>query len=220
MATTASRQETGAHILDAAEELFAERGYSAVSLRQIARHAGVVVSNVAYHHGDKIGVLTAIGDRHFAPMNARRLELLGEARRVPARKDRLRAIVRAYLLPAFYSSPQPGSDSARFSRVHAMLSAEGDSAAQRVFANAFDDTIEKFVDAFADCLPEAKRSDIVWRTHFLLGAMFFTLINPDRVSRLSSREIDMRNEEAALTGLVSAGYDSLLALSPIDVEER
>ena len=111
---------------DVAEALFSERGFSSVSLREIARQAGVVVSNVTYHHGGKIGILAAIYERHTRPMNARRLELMGEALRIADRSDRLTAILRAYLLPAFSSSSDLSGGGTRFTRMRAILSAEGD----------------------------------------------------------------------------------------------
>lgn len=40
-------------LLDAAEALFAERGYAAVSVRDIADHAGANIAAVSYHFGSK-----------------------------------------------------------------------------------------------------------------------------------------------------------------------
>ena len=76
-------------VLEAAESLFAERGFGAVALREIAREAKVNVGSVTYHFGDKLGLLEAIYDRHTKPMNARRLELIGEAKRIGDPDQRL-----------------------------------------------------------------------------------------------------------------------------------
>ncbi|MFD1794975.1 TetR/AcrR family transcriptional regulator [Paracoccus aurantiacus] len=214
MRNAALKADTSLQILDVAEALFSERGFSAVSLREIARQAGVVVSNVTYHHGDKIGILAAIYDRHTRPMNARRIELLGEARRIPDRADRLTAILRAYLLPAFTSSSDLMGGGTRFTRMRALLSAEGDPEAQRIIAQAFDQTTSQFIDAISECLPGASRGDIVWRAHFLLGALYYTLINPERIGRLSKGQITADDNETAIGQLVSATHASLIALSP------
>src|SRR5215218_8043767 len=51
------RQETRARIVDAAEELFAERGFDAVSVMEIARHARVVEKTVFNHFPVKEGLV-------------------------------------------------------------------------------------------------------------------------------------------------------------------
>jgi AcrR family transcriptional regulator len=51
------RQETRARIVDAAAELFAERGFDAVSVMEIARHAGVVEKTVFNHFPVKEGLV-------------------------------------------------------------------------------------------------------------------------------------------------------------------
>ena len=215
MAKAAQKIDTGEAVLGTAETLFAERGYAAVSLREIARTAGVAVSSISYHYGDKTGLLAAIYERHTRPMNARRLELLGEARRISARPDRLRAILRAYLLPAFsFSSDTAPGGGAQFTRLRAVLSAEGDPATRRIIAEAFDTTTRTFIDAILECLPGAAREDVVWRSQFLLGALYYTLVNPERIDRLSDGALKGADHEAAVDALVEAHLASLLALGP------
>ncbi len=93
-------------ILCAAEELFSTNGFNAVSIRDIARAAGANPGSVTYHFKTKDGLLLEIYRRHCGPMNRRRSELLAAARSVRDLQDRLQAIVRAYVVPAFSS----GSD--------------------------------------------------------------------------------------------------------------
>lgn len=49
-------RETRARLLKAAERLFAERGFSNVTVREICRHARANVAAVNYHFGDKMGL--------------------------------------------------------------------------------------------------------------------------------------------------------------------
>ena len=182
--------DASASILDAAERLFSERGYAAVSLREIARTASVNIGSVTYHFQDKLGLLKAIYALHTRPINARRLELLGEARRIADRDQRLIAILRAYLLPAFSSSGDLAGGGARFTRMRALLSAEGDPNAKHIIAESFDETTRALIDAIAECLPGASREEIVWQCHFLLGSLYYTLINPERIDRLSDGKAD------------------------------
>ncbi len=47
-------------ILDAAYDCIAREGYAQVSLRQIAKKAGVAVSQISYHYKNKEGLLLAV----------------------------------------------------------------------------------------------------------------------------------------------------------------
>lgn len=69
--------DTRDKLLSAAEQLFAERGVDAVSLREITRAAGARnVIAVQYHFEDRAGVLTAILAKHLPDIDARRHALL------------------------------------------------------------------------------------------------------------------------------------------------
>jgi AcrR family transcriptional regulator len=208
-----STQDTSLAVLEAAEALFAERGFGAVALREIARAAKVNVGSVTYHFGDKLGILAAIYERHTAPMNARRLELLGEARRIADDDQRLVAVLRAYLIPAFLSSDDLAGGGARFTRMRAVLSAEGNAQARAIIAKAFDKTSRAFIEAIHGCLPGAAREDVVWRSQFLLGSLYYTLINPERITRLSDGATNGDDHAHAIDQIVTASYASFRALT-------
>src|ERR1700712_3029192 len=198
-------------ILCAAEELFATNGFNAVSIRDIARAAGANPGSVTYHFRTKDGLLLEIYNRHCAPMNRRRSELLAAARRVRDLQDRLEAIVRAYVLPAFSSGSDLAGGGARFTRLRAVMSAEGNEVVRRIIAQTFDDTSHAFVDAVHESLPHIPRNEIVWRNHFLLGALYYTLVTPERVSRLSRGGADGADAGNAIEQLVRATVASLQA---------
>lgn len=78
--TDPRRQATQAALIEVAESLFAQSGIDGVSLRQIGAAAGS--SNpgvVAYHFGDKAGLLDAIFHYRLPDIDRRRGELLDEA---------------------------------------------------------------------------------------------------------------------------------------------
>lgn len=214
MARPGPKADARANVLEAAERLFSERGFAAVSLREIARAATVNVGSVTYHFRDKLGLLQAIYELHTRPINARRQELLGEALHIHDPGQRLKAILRAYLVPAFSSSDDLAGGGARFTRMRALLSAEGDPDARRIIAEAFDDTTRRFIDAIADCLPGAARAEVVWQSHFLLGSLYYTLINPERIGRLSDGAADGTDRDTAIRLIVQATRAGLLALVP------
>jgi AcrR family transcriptional regulator len=206
-------------ILAAAEELFSTNGFTAVSVRDIAQAAGANPGSVTYHFKTKDGLLLEIYRRHCAPMNHRRAELLAAAKRVRDLQDRLEAIVRAYVLPAFSSGHDLAGGGARFTRLRAVMSAEGNEVARKIIAQTFDDTSHAFIDAIHDSLPHIPRTEIVWRSHFLLGALYYSLVTPERVSRLARGEADGSDSASAIEQLVRATVASLQAPA-VEVSEK
>src|SRR3546814_16365608 len=85
-------------------------------------------------------------------MNRRRLELLGEARRIQNPDERLMAILRAYVLPAYSPSSDHDGGGAEFTRMRAVLSAEGNEDARSIIADAFDTTSRALLEAIAGCV--------------------------------------------------------------------
>jgi Transcriptional regulator len=196
-----------------AAALFSRSGYNAVSLRDVAKASGVNVGSLTYHFGSKANLLREIYTRHTLPMNARRLELLGEARRISDPDERLMAILRAYVVPAFVSSSDGDGGGAEFTRMRAVLSAEGNPDAKAIIADAFDQTSRTFIEALAECVPEAPTESLVWRSQFLLGGLYYALINPERITRLSNGTVDGNNRDEAVKQLVEATYASFKSLS-------
>src|SRR6516165_10135107 len=209
--TAARKPNLREAILCAAEELFSTNGFNAVSVRDIAQAAGANPGSVTYHFKTKDGLLLEIYRRHCGPMNLRRSELLAAAKRVRDLQDRLEAIVRAYVLPAFSSGSDLAGGGARFTRLRAVMSAEGNEVARRIIAQTFDDTSHAFIDAVHESLPQIPRTEIVWRCHFLLGALYYSLVTPERVSRLSRGAADGSDAASAIEQLVRATVASLQA---------
>lgn len=61
-----AQSETVERILDAAEQLFAERGFAETSLRLITSKAGVNLAAVNYHFGSKKALIQAVFSRFLA----------------------------------------------------------------------------------------------------------------------------------------------------------
>lgn len=67
-------QETRRRLLESAGELLSRRDAAAVSLREISRRAGVALNAIAYHFGDKEGLIAAVWDYALRRWDDRRLE--------------------------------------------------------------------------------------------------------------------------------------------------
>src|SRR5512135_1496279 len=68
--------QTKTRLLDAAEQLLAERGFAACSLRAVTATAGVNLGAVNYHFRSKEALIQAVFARRLAPLNRERLAAL------------------------------------------------------------------------------------------------------------------------------------------------
>src|SRR3979411_1779711 len=90
---------TRERILRTAERLFAERGFSGVSVRELAAAAQVNIASIGYHFNNKEGLLSEVYRRHCEPMIEERLRLHPPSPPLHG-KARVAAIIEAFIRPA------------------------------------------------------------------------------------------------------------------------
>lgn len=61
-------KDTRTRLIAAATPLFADKGFAAVSIRELAREAGVNVAAISYHFGGKEALYQAVLDEQFEPL--------------------------------------------------------------------------------------------------------------------------------------------------------
>lgn len=200
--------DTKTRLLRMAERLFAEQGFDGVSLRQLTAAAGVNLAAVNYHFGSKEGLLAAIFESRCLPMNDERLRLLEACAEKTGKAPVLEQIVAAFIAPALESTSSLAGG-ATFTRLRAMLAVEHNELARTLIAKYFDTTSTRFVTALARALPELSHAEVYWRFHFLLGALYYTMINPNRIDHLSNGLCDAGDVDAVMAQMVpflSAGF--------------
>lgn len=78
-------KDTRDKLIDAGEKLFAERGLSGVSIRELAKTAGANSALISYHFGGKEGLYSAILEKQFFPIS-RLLDAVGLLKASPSEK--------------------------------------------------------------------------------------------------------------------------------------
>ena len=201
MIVTEEAGDTKSRILRIAERLFAEQGFAGVSLRQLTTAAGVNLAAVNYHFGSKEGLLTAIFENRCNPMNDERLHRLEACAETEGGPPLLEQIVAAFIAPAL-ASTNNAAGGAVFTRLRATLAAEQNELARRLVAKYFDATSIRFVAALARALPHLSHAEVFWRFNFLLGTLYYTMVNPARVEHLSNGLCDATDVDAVLAQMV------------------
>ncbi len=207
-AHAAARGERRQAILLAAERLFAEQGYHAVTIRRIAGQAGVPLALVGYYFGPKHELFHAIFEawRHTID---ERLALLRQARQPADDADALRRVVAAFVEPVLHMRASAEGES--YALLVARELAYRTPEAERVLTEFFDPMAHAFIDELHRVCPGSTRSQAAWAYQFALGALIHH-ISDHRVQRLS-RGRNAPNDGRAgtlLIDFVTAGIAAVL----------
>jgi AcrR family transcriptional regulator len=164
--------DTKRRILDTAEQLFAENGYSATSLRTIIGTAGVNLAAVHYHFRSKQELLKAVMARRIGPINRERIEELEAAERAAGPEGpELEQVLEAFLMPVFRASRDPNLGGNVFLRLFGMLYGESGDEVREFFVEQMGPVALRFIPAFSRTLPHLTRKELYWRIYFCVGVM-------------------------------------------------
>lgn len=196
-------------ILLAAEKLFAQHGYRAVSIRQIAEEAGVPLALVGYYYGQKHELFQAIFD-HWRGTIDERLALLTAARAGEPGRQMLQRVVEAFVLPVLRL--RASSEGIYYALLVARELFYRTPEAAQVLQDHFDPMAHAFIDALHAACPGSSRGAAAWAYQFSVGALLHH-ISDDRVERLSQSENAVADSAAAphLVNYIRAGITAVLA---------
>lgn len=179
---------TRKRVFDAAERVFADRGFDGATIRDIAAEAGEPVGTI-HHHGGGKEVL-------FHRTVARRAEPLSQARRAALETlKRDGTVTTETLLAAFF---RPIFDLSRdYARLVAFVSA--DERWRSISAACFDPTAELFLTELLALRPMAHRAEVAEAFVFSVSAMLALLTSQGRIAALGG---EMRAADAQIDHLI------------------
>jgi AcrR family transcriptional regulator len=159
-------------ILDAAEELFAERGILATSLRVLTKAAGVNLAAVHYHFGSKQALLDAVLERRAKAVNLERLASLARMEALAeGRQLHVAEILSAFVLPGARSLEALPDRGALLGRLRARVEAQPPEVVQALFRKHFGDVCARFLEALQQALPELDAELVSDRFRLTLGTL-------------------------------------------------
>ena len=207
-----SKRTTKDKLMDAAEKLFARRGFHGTSLRDITGAAGVDLALVNYHFGSKKQLLAAVLERRGAVLNEERLQRLAEVRRSAApRAPTTESVIAAFFDPILERLAHAGPGWHSYFALVAYVN-NSPEWGRRLMGKTFDGTVRQFIQAVIDSLPAAAPEDIFWGYNFLTGALTLSLAETGRLDALSDglcRSKDVAALKARLGPYVCAGLRAL-----------
>jgi len=199
--------QTRERILLAAEQLFAQHGFSGVSLRSIMAEAGANTASAHYYFRSKEGVLQAIFQKHAAAMNAERNTLLDAWERKPGTGiAAVQRLVEAFVGPAIRLRETPGGQA--FDKISALCSVDPNPGVREIVFQTFDAVGKRFSGLLRAACPHLGDAEYYWRLHCLFGSMMYVRAHNGRVDHLVQPGAAPQTPEFVLdqvVGFVAAG---------------
>jgi len=186
-----AQSDTVERILDAAEALFAERGFAETSLRTITSTAGVNLAAVNYHFGSKKELIQAVFARFLKPLCRELDDTLNE---LLAASDRPKT---GLLLKALFDTATlQGRDSVdgervqRFMRLLGLAYTQSQGHLRRYIVANYGDHYQRFTRLLQLSAPALDPLSFYWRLYFMLGATVFTLSSFDSIAAILKEDFD------------------------------
>lgn len=203
--------DTKARILEVAERLFMEHGFSATSLRMITGDAKVNLASVNYHFGSKEALIEAVFTRRLSPLNRERIKHMEELEASAAGKPlSVEDIVDAFVMSALKLGDDQSDHGVVFLRLLGRTFSDPSSSFGSLLAKQYADVVVRYKRALIKALPHLSEEDIVWRMHFMFGTMAYTNADMDAINLIASCKLANPQDQAAvlkrLASFLVAGF--------------
>ncbi|MFM4929592.1 TetR/AcrR family transcriptional regulator [Aeromonas dhakensis] len=192
-----SKIDTKNRILDAAEVLFAERGFADTSLRLITSEADVNLASVNYHFGSKKELIQAVLDRYlslFMPELDAHLHTLMAQEQLT-----LLQVFESFVDPLMKLVAVRTNGPAIFMQLLGRGYIDSQGHLRRFITAHYGPILQRITQAISKANPELSPADLFWRLHFTLGTVVFTMASADALRDIAQADF---GQQLDVEGLV------------------
>lgn len=203
-------EQTREGILDAAEQLFADRGYDGASIRDVAAAAGLQIHSISYHFGPKEQLFDAVVARRAEIMTGLRGEALEAARQQAGTAAiPIKQLVRDYASPFIQSASHGDVGWRNYAALMGRLA--NSPLGTEIIAHHYDDMAREYITELQKALAGADPEDVVEGFSAMVAAMLGICAATGRPERLAGRSAQRPPEESfeALVRFHTAGFLAL-----------
>jgi AcrR family transcriptional regulator len=181
------QSESKRRLLDAAEQLFADKGFEVVSVRDITQQAKANVAAVNYHFGSREGLIALVVTRYITPVNQERLiRLEALERKWSGKAVPLEEVIDAFVRPLVGIVQKSELSERLFCKLMGRIFSLQGSGFPEAVEEQMRHLSDRFTRALAKSLPAVSQEELMWRTHFVIGAMIHMLMNQDMLHRVTN----------------------------------
>jgi AcrR family transcriptional regulator len=221
-----AQSDTVDRILDAAEELFADRGFAETSLRMITSRAQVNLAAVNYHFGSKKSLIQAVFARFLTPFSAAADVAFNDLeKRCAGKAPTLDQTLQALTESAVRTPQRSERGIAIFMRLLGLAYTQSQGHLRKFLEQEYSEPFSRFMGLLKKATPELSAVDRYWRIQFMLGATAFTMSSNEALRDILVNkmgvETSVQEIAARLVPFLAAGMqakDPMLAAIPCDQE--
>ncbi|GLP97960.1 TetR/AcrR family transcriptional regulator [Paraferrimonas sedimenticola] len=184
-----ARADTKHKILDAAERLFAERGFAETSLRAITSKADVNLASVNYHYGSKKELIRAVVARYldiFIPKLIESLETLHQQHERPT----LQQVFFGLVDPLLALDEHRHNGTSTFLQLLSRGFIENQGHLRWFITSHYGHGLDAFTKSVAIAEPTISKEEMFWRLHFTLGTVVFTMASSEALISIAENDFD------------------------------
>lgn len=204
---TVARIDTRIALQDAAEQLFAEHGFDAVSVRAVASKAGVDPALLHYYFGTKRELFDAVVMRRLQVLRDERLKALDDYAREAGDELTVEGCFAAYLGPVLWWSIHGGQGWKHYFALLAQLN-NTPLTGEAPVGDYIDPIVPRLIELLKRAMPQARDEDLYWSYQFLTGALTLALSETGRIDIISGglcRSSDIEAVSKRLATYAAAG---------------
>lgn len=217
-----AQSETVERILDAAELLFAEKGFAETSLRLITSKAGVNLAAVNYHFGSKKSLIQAVFSRFLSPYCAS-LERELDVRQASGGKPTLEELLEMLVDQALAAKPRSGDDLSIFMRLLGLAFSQSQGHLRRYLEEMYGRVFRRYMHLVHEAAPNLPPIELFWRVHFMLGAAAFSMSGIKALRAIAENDfgVDTSIEQVMrlMVPFLAAGMQSPSAVTDPDLSK-
>ena len=207
------RAATMEQILDVGEELFSRHGLHGVTLKDVARDAGVHHTLLNYYFTDKKALFDAVFARRAVVTSETRMRALDEYDAACGGKPTIEGALHAFLDTDLNLYIEGGERWKNYAALGAQVANTPEWGAELMDTH-FDPIVLRLIDLLKRALPDCPEQDIFWGYHFVTGSLMLTLARTGRIDKLSSgqcRSDDFVAVKERMATFMAAGFRAICA---------
>ncbi len=194
-------QKSKKAILDAAEVLFAKKGYEGTSMRAIAEKAKVAQGLIHYHCKTKDLLFASLIERHASVINSRRRQMLKLCfEEAQGKQPTLEAILESFVRPALEHGRV--GRGRYYSQILATIGNSDDKRSRDLVHQNYDPIARKYIEALQKVLPKLPSPEIYWGYLFATSVAISSMPRTGRINRLSEGSLDDDNLERIIVRII------------------
>lgn len=200
-------------ILDAAESLFADKGFNGTSLREITSLAEVNLAAVNYHFGSKKELIKAVMSRYMNEL-APRLEAALSVVYQQDNQPSLNEVFSAFIEPLLALNELKENGTSNFLQLLGRGYTDSQGFLRWFLTTQYPGVITNFVNSVQRAYPELTAEDIFWRLHLTMGTVVFTMSSSDALMDIAlsdfEQQLDISDVIKKVIPFVAAGVGAPL----------